>query len=66
LIEGEEVVIKDIAPEEECMREMLVETVWSGRTLAVPLSQIEPVGADEETGEAVDDWHYWVKRGYEF
>lgn len=36
-----------------------------GRTQAVPLSQLEPVHADDETYEAVADWHYWVAQGYE-
>jgi len=39
---------------------------WRDTELAVPLSQVLPVGADEDTTEAVEDWHYWVGRGYEF
>jgi hypothetical protein len=35
--------------------------------LAVPLSQLKPINAaDEQTKQAVEDWHYWVKMGYEF
>lgn len=33
--------------------------------MGVPLAQVQPVGADEATNQAVGDWHYWVKRGYE-
>jgi hypothetical protein len=29
-------------------------------------SQLEPVNADEETQEAVEDWLYWVGRGHSF
>ncbi len=61
----EEVNVVKMAPEDDCMHEMFVEIKWSGRKLAVPLSQIEPVQADEKTVEAIEDWHYWVARGYE-
>jgi hypothetical protein len=27
--------------------------------------QVEAVATDEETRQAVEDWHYWVARGYE-
>jgi hypothetical protein len=45
---------------------MFVDVRWSGRTLAVPLAQLEAIDADRETQEAIADWHYWVARGYEF
>jgi len=32
----------------------------------VPLAQIAVVEADDATQEAVEDWHYWVNRGYGF
>ena len=53
-------------PDDDCTHEMFVMVKWSTQKLAVPLSQIEPVEADEKTREAVEDWHYWVARGYEF
>jgi hypothetical protein len=28
--------------------------------------QLEASEADEETQQAIADWHYWVNRGYEF
>jgi hypothetical protein len=62
---GEEVNVLKMAPEDDCMREMFVEVKWSGRKLAVPLSQVEPVETDDKTREAIEDWHYWVARGYE-
>ena len=31
-----------------------------------PLSQLEVVDADDETREAVEDWLYWTKKGYQF
>jgi Calcium binding len=62
---GDEVEIVGLAPEEECRHEMFVETLWERRTLAVPLSQLEGITADEATQQAIEDWRYWVKRGYE-
>ena len=56
-----------MAPEDECEKEMFVETPWEQkRTLAIPLSQLKVVHGDEETKQAVEDWHYWVGMGYEF
>jgi hypothetical protein len=34
--------------------------------LAVPLSQLEGVAVDDETRQAIEDWHYWVARGHGF
>lgn len=61
----ERVTIVQMAPEEECMHEMFVEVQWQGRTFGVPLAQLQPIDVDEETQEAIGDWHYWVARGYE-
>jgi hypothetical protein len=63
---GDEVEVTGMAPEEECGREMFVMIRWEKDGLAVPLAQLRPVDADEETTQAVEDWHYWVKMGYEF
>ena len=53
--------------EEECEHEMFVIIRWEKEGLAVPLSQLKPVTATgEQTRQAVDDWHYWVKMGYQF
>jgi len=66
LRKDETVEVTDMAPEDECYREMFVTVLWEGRKLAVPLAQLETVGADKSTKQAVEDWHYWVGRGYEF
>ena len=63
---GEEINVLGMAPEEECESEMFVRVRWRGRSLAVPLSQLEPLTPDPETKEAVADWHYWLGRGYQF
>lgn len=66
LKEGATVEVVDIAPADECESEMFVEIAWEGDTLAVPLIQLEAPEADEETQQAIADWHYWVNQGYEF
>ncbi|MCD6376967.1 MAG: calcium-binding protein [Caldisericaceae bacterium] len=67
LQEGEEVEIQGMAPEDECMKEIFIEINWQGRQLAVPLSQIEAIEeVEEETQEAIEDWHYWAARGYQY
>lgn len=65
--EREEVEIQGMAPEDECMKEIFIEINWQGRQLAVPLSQLEAIEeVEEETQEAIEDWHYWVARGYQY
>jgi hypothetical protein len=64
---GDEVEVVDMAPEEECQHEMFVLMPWERGTLAVPLSQLKAYDhVDEETQQAVEDWQYWVERGYQF
>ena len=63
---GEDVDVMGMAAEAECESEMFVRVRWSDRRLAVPLSQLEPRGADATTREAVGNWHYWVSHGYQF
>ncbi len=62
---GEQVKVVDMAPEEVCEHEMFVWIEWNGRQLAVPLAQLEGMQVDEETQQAMQDWQYWVNRGYE-
>jgi len=62
----DEVEIIGMPSEEECHHEVFVTIRWGKKGLAVPLSQLKPVDADDETQEAVEDWLYWVKMGYEF
>ena len=63
----DEVEVIGMPDADECTHEMFVTTRWEGPSLAVPLSQLQPVPAvDDETIEAVNDWHYWFQMGYEF
>ena len=61
---GETVEVLRMAPEAACEHDMFVRIRWSGRKLAVPLSQLSALDADESTAEAIGDWHYWMARGY--
>ncbi len=60
---GDEVEVVKMAPEDECEHEMFVVTHWRHGTVAVPLSQLEAVTDDEDTSQAIGDWHYWIARG---
>lgn len=64
---GQKVEVLGMADESECEREMFVTIRWKKERLAVPLAQLDPMGeVDESTWQAIEDWHYWVGRGYEF
>lgn len=62
----DEVEVLSMAPEDECEHEIFVMIRWDKDGLAVPLSQLHPFDVDYETVQAVEDWHYWVKKGYQF
>jgi hypothetical protein len=50
----------------ECEHEMFVTIRWEKKGLAVLLTQLKLIdGTEEQTREAVADWHYWVEMGYE-
>jgi len=62
---GEEVEVMGMPPEEDCEHSMLVMIRWKGHEFAVPLQQLEGIHVDEETRQALEDWHYWVNQGYQ-
>ena len=49
LLEGEKAEVRRMAPEDACSGDMLVLIQWHGRNMAVPLSQLIPIGADEQS-----------------
>lgn len=63
---GELLSIMGLAPEDDCMNEIIVMTEWHGRALGVPLAQLSPRKVDAQTKEGIDDWHYWVAMRYQF
>lgn len=65
LEQGEVVKVVGMASAEECQHEMFVLIRWKKRQLAVPLMQLEGIQTDEETQQAIEDWHYWVNQGHQ-
>ena len=63
---GEKVTVREMSGEDYCEHEMYVDVSWKDKVLVVPLALIKPVDADEDTVEAVGDWHYWKRQGYTF
>jgi hypothetical protein len=63
---GEIVEVYRMAPEAACSSDMLVMIEWQDRMMAVPLSQLIATDADDETVDAIADWHYWLDRRYTF
>ncbi|WP_089723790.1 calcium-binding protein [Candidatus Thiosymbion oneisti] len=63
----DEVDVIGMAPEEECNKEMFVTIRWEKDSLAIPLSQLTPISdTSQQTIQAIEDWHYWVRMGYQF
>jgi hypothetical protein len=64
---GERVTVLGMLDDEaDDLGDMMVEVEWRDRTMGVPLAQIKGFGVDEETAEAIADWHYWVAQGRQF
>ena len=63
---GDKVEVVGMPPKAECEHEMFVFIRWHDDKLAVPLAQLEGVDVDEETHQTIEDWRYWVSRGYQF
>ena len=63
---GDKVEVIGMPPAEECEHDMLVNAKWHWRAFAAPLSQLEGIGVEDQTREAIEDWHYWVERAYLF
>ena len=66
LKKGEEVEVISLAPEDDCMRTMVVLIRFADRTLGVPLDQLEAVTGGKAAREAMADWRYWCAMGYCF
>ena len=62
---GDEVEVLKMGPEGECEHEMFVLIRWERRRLAVPLAQLDGIEVDRKTVQAIGDWHYWIRKGYE-
>lgn len=63
----DEVDVIGLPGEDACDNEMFVTIRWEKDGLVVPLSQLKPIPhTDEQTRQTVEDWHYWVRSGYQF
>ncbi|MHB8844406.1 MAG: calcium-binding protein [Nitrospirota bacterium] len=62
----ERVEVVGMAPDDECEHEMFVAVLWSGRRFSVPLEQLACECRGRSAGQAVEDWQYWVRQGYQF
>jgi hypothetical protein len=62
---GEVVDVRSLPADDVCEHEMFVNVDWQERLLAVPLVQLTGLAVDEETEQAIRDWHIWVDRGYQ-
>jgi hypothetical protein len=63
---GDEVRALAMASEDECMHDMYVRIEYRTTMLSVPLRQLRSHSRSRATKQAVQDWHYWRLRGYEF
>ena len=68
LKKGEEVTVTGIGDADYCTSTILVQIKWQGRSMSVPLSQLEAdvEEEDEDTLQAISDWEYWVESGRVF
>ena len=65
LRKGEEVEVLSMTDEDDLLPRY-VQVKWQDREFAVPLAQLEGIDVNDETHQAITDWHYWVGRGYLF
>ena len=62
---GEKVEVVGMPSEEDCEHDMFVLIRRKSDKFGVPLIQLEGADVDEDTKQAIEDWHYWVNKGYE-
>ena len=63
---GEEVTIVDMASADDCESKIFVTIKYAEDSLAVPLAQLEIMDDKPDSKIIIEDWHYWIGRGYEF
>lgn len=59
-----EVIAIDIDEEVEYINEfeVMIEAKFKNKVYSLPLSAIKAVHSDQETKQAIMDWHYWEKK----
>jgi len=63
---GEQVTVVQMSGEDYCEHDMYVDVSWKEKILAIPLVQLKPLDGNDESIEAIADWHYWLEQGYIF
>ena len=66
LKKNEEVTVLEMGNADDCKFDMHVKVEWNNRIFSIPLSQLSGISIDKDSTAAIEDWHYWVNRGYEF
>ena len=66
LKEEEHVSVLETSEDEDNLSGLHVIVEYNGRKFEVPLAQLKPLNVDRNTKKAIEDWHYWVNRGYLF
>jgi hypothetical protein len=56
----------EMGKEDDCMHDMYVKIKLDDDVLSVPLSQLEGIKQSKKSKKTMEDWRYWVKRGYQF
>jgi len=62
LKKGETVRVIGKPSSEPSLSQQFVTIDWMDREFGVPMSQLEPVEASDDTEQAISDWHYWLDR----
>jgi hypothetical protein len=63
---GEIVEVIGMGKEDDCINDMYVNIKWDVDFLSVPLSQLEGLKPNKKNKQVMEDWQYWIKRGYQF
>ena len=62
----QEVTVIDIASGEDCESKIFMKITYDEDVLSVPLEQLEMLDDKPDSKIIIEDWHYWIGRGYEF
>ena len=63
---GDVVGVIGMGKEDDCMHDMYVNIKWDDDVLSVPLSQLEGIKPNKKSKQVMEDWQYWIQRGYQF
>ena len=61
---GQKVTVVDIASGDDCESKIFMKIKYDDDVLAVPLEQLEILDDKPDSKIIIDDWHYWIGRGY--